>query len=54
VPTEEVEERIFDVEAESRTLYVQPDDTHTGSSYPRTYMVPAEDRTHVVEFSEHG
>lgn len=46
------EERVVQVEEESRTLYVVADLTASGSPYPRTLMVDAEDRTYVVDFVE--
>ncbi len=44
------EDRIVRIGAENRTLLVEPDDTHTGSLYPRTLTIPYEDRTYEVDF----
>jgi hypothetical protein len=54
MPTQDEEDRIVRIAAEPRVIYVEGDRVRPSSLYPRTVEIPAENRTYVVEFTDHG
>lgn len=47
-------DRVVRIGTELRTLIVETEFLADNHGYPRAVVIEREDRTHVVEFSEHG